>query len=133
MEHSFEVELATALLKEILQTLSEKIHDHDVVHFTVLSLLVANEVEEGHEGLAAELVNELALPEKHDVALHLHCFFLYRPNHTNRGKSKAWNDVQNCRFGCQISLHFHFDSEGPMRVILESIYASWCFKASSRS
>jgi hypothetical protein len=33
-------------------------------------------VEAGHAGLAAQLVNEFALPEEHDVLLILSCFLL---------------------------------------------------------
>lgn len=43
-------------------------------HLAVLGLLVADEVEEGNVGLAAELVDELGLPEEHDMPLHADCF-----------------------------------------------------------
>ena len=77
MEAGLHVELATTLLEKIFETLSEQIHHHHVVHLAVLSLLVTHKVQEGHEGLSTELVNELALPEEHDVPLHLHGFLLF--------------------------------------------------------
>ena len=51
MEHCFEVKLASALLKEILKTLAEKVHHHHVIHFAILSLLIADKVKKGDEGL----------------------------------------------------------------------------------
>jgi hypothetical protein len=33
-------------------------------------------VQERDKRFAAKLVNQLALPEQHNVALHLNCFFL---------------------------------------------------------
>lgn len=48
-----------------------------MVHFSVLSLLVADEMKEGHEGLASQLVDQLTFPEEHDVTLHLYGFLLY--------------------------------------------------------
>ena len=81
VQHSFEVELATALLKQVFKTFPKQVHHHDVIHFPIFCLLVSDEVKEGHEGLASQLVDQLTLPEEHDVTLHLHCFLL-----------KAWND-----------------------------------------
>ena len=80
MQDSFQVELATALLEEVLETLAEQVHDHDVEHLTVVRLFVSHEVQEGYEGLAAQLVNQLRLPEEHNMALHFHCFFLSGSN-----------------------------------------------------
>ena len=77
MQNSFEVEFATALLEQVLKTLSEQVHYHDMVHFSVLSLLVADEMQERHEGLASQLVDQLTFPEEHDMTLHLYGFFLY--------------------------------------------------------
>ena len=51
MEHCFEVKLASALLKEILKTLAEEVHHHHVIHLAILSLLIADKVKEGDEGL----------------------------------------------------------------------------------
>ena len=78
MEHGFEIKLASALLEEILETLAEEVHHHDVIHLPVIGLLIADEVKEGDEGLAAQLVDQLALPEKHNVALHFYGFFLHK-------------------------------------------------------
>lgn len=77
VEHCLEVELASALLEEILKGLAEEVHDHDVIHLSVFGLLVTDEVKERHESLTAQLVDKLALPEKHDVSLHLNCFFYF--------------------------------------------------------
>lgn len=77
MQDSFQIEFTTALLEEVFKTLSKQVHDHDVVHFSIFSLLVSNEMKEWHEGLASKLVDQLALPEKHDVSLHLDSFLLY--------------------------------------------------------
>lgn len=76
MQDSLKVKFAAALLEQVLKTLAKQIHHHNVVHLAVLRLLVSHEVQEGHEGLAPQLVNELAFPEQHDVTLHLNCFLL---------------------------------------------------------
>ena len=57
MEHCFEVKLASALLKEILKTLAEEVHHHHVIHLAILSLLIADKVEEGHKSLSAQFVD----------------------------------------------------------------------------
>ena len=57
MEHCFEVKLASALLEEIFETLAEEVHHHHVIHLAVLSLLIADEVKEGDESLATQLVD----------------------------------------------------------------------------
>ena len=77
MEDCLEVELATTLLEEVFQTLTQQVHHHDVIHLAILRLLVTDEMEEGDKGLASKLVNELAFPEQHDMALHFHCFFYF--------------------------------------------------------
>jgi len=77
MEDCLKVELATTLLEEVFQTLAQQVHHHDVIHLAILRLLVTDEMEEGDKGLASKLVNELALPEQHDMALHFHCFFYF--------------------------------------------------------
>ena len=80
VKDSLEVKLASALLKEVLQRLAEQVHHHHVVHLAVVGLFIAHEVQEGHEGLAAHLVDQLRLPEQHNVSLHFNCFFLkYTP------------------------------------------------------
>jgi len=55
---SLEIKLVSALLEEILERFTEQVHHHHVEHFTVLSLLVANEVKEWDEGLTAHLVDQ---------------------------------------------------------------------------
>ena len=77
MEHCLQIELASALLEKILKRLAEQIHNHHVVHLTVVSLLITDEVEEGHESLASHFVNELGLPEEHDMPLHFDSFLLH--------------------------------------------------------
>ena len=77
MEDCLEVKLATTLLEEVFQTLAQQVHHHDVIHLSVLRLLVTDEMEEGDEGLASQLVDQLTLPEEHDVTLHLYGFLLY--------------------------------------------------------
>ena len=76
MKDGFEVELPSALLEEVFKTLTEKVHDHHVIHLAIFSLLITNKVELRHVCLCSKLVNQLALPEKHDVALHFYSFFL---------------------------------------------------------
>lgn len=70
----FEVKFAAALLEEVLERLAQQVHNHDVVHFAVVGFFIANEVEEGHEGFAAQFVNQFRFPEQHDMPLHFHCF-----------------------------------------------------------
>ena len=71
VQDGFEVELATALLEEIFEGLTEQVHNHDVVHLAVLGLLVTNEVQIWNRRLAAQLVDEFGLPEEHDMLLVL--------------------------------------------------------------
>ena len=44
MKNGLQVKLAAALLEQVLERLAEQIHNHDVEHFTVLGLLVADEM-----------------------------------------------------------------------------------------
>ena len=76
VEACLEVELATALLEKVLERFAQQVHHHDVIHLAVLSLFITNEMKERHEGLSSELVDQLALPEEHDVSLHFDSFFL---------------------------------------------------------
>jgi len=76
MKHSFEIELPATLLKQVLETFAEQVHDHNVIHLSILCLLIAHEVKERNECLAPEFVNQLAFPKQHDVSLHFNCFFL---------------------------------------------------------
>lgn len=66
-----------------------------MIHFTIFSLLIAHEVEEWNEGLASQLVDQLALPEEHDVTLHLDCFFLYSSNQRNMGQLLVRKERKN--------------------------------------
>ena len=77
LQTSLKIKLASALLEQVFQTLAQQIHDHDVEHLALLSLLVSNEMQEWHKSLASQLVDQLALPEQHDVLLALYSFFLY--------------------------------------------------------
>jgi len=52
-----------------------------VEHLAVFSFLVADKMKERHVGFAAQLMNELALPEEHNVALHADCFFNFGGEH----------------------------------------------------
>ena len=66
-----------------------------MIHFAIFGLLIANEVEEWNEGLASQLVDQLALPEEHDVTLHLDCFFLYSSNQRNMGQHLVQKQRKN--------------------------------------
>jgi hypothetical protein len=44
-ENSLQIELSSALLEEILKTLAEEIHHHDVVGLVIVGLLISNEVK----------------------------------------------------------------------------------------
>ena len=46
-------------------------------HLALFGLLVSHEMQEWHKSLASQLVDQLALPEQHDVLLALYSFFLY--------------------------------------------------------
>lgn len=76
MQNCLQVKFVAALLEQIFQTLPKQIHYHHMKHLSVVCLFVAYEVEKGNKSFAAQLVNEFALPEKHDMFLHFHCFFL---------------------------------------------------------
>ena len=90
MEARFEVELAAALLEKVLETLAEQVHDHNVVGLAVVGLLIADEVQEWHVSFATQFVNQLALPEEHDVALSFNRFFLHKsPQKVTVSKSSA--------------------------------------------
>ena len=75
MENGLEIELSSALLEEILERLTQHVHNHDMIHFSILSLFVTNEVQVRNRSFASQLVNELTLPEKHDVLLIFDCLF----------------------------------------------------------
>ena len=71
VEDGLEIEFASALLEQIFQTLSQHVHDHDVVHLSILGLLVTNEVKIWDGGFASQFMDQLTLPEKHNVLLVL--------------------------------------------------------------
>ena len=70
-----QVEFSSALLELVFETLSEKIHNHNMVHLAILGLLIADKMEVWHGGLTSELVNQLGLPKEHDVLGVLNCLF----------------------------------------------------------
>ena len=72
VQDGFEVEFAATLLEQVLERLAEQVHYHDVIHLTIFGLLVTDEVKVGNCGLSTQLVDELGLPEKHDMLLVLH-------------------------------------------------------------
>lgn len=67
VEASLEVKFPSALLEVVFETLAEEVHDHDVVHLAVLGLLVADEMQIGNRRLPSQLVDQLRLPEKHNM------------------------------------------------------------------
>ena len=44
VENGADVELSSAFLEQVLEWLTEHIHDHDVVHFAIFGFLISNEV-----------------------------------------------------------------------------------------
>ena len=74
VQNGLEVESPPALLEQIFERFAEHVHDHDVVHLTVLGFLVTNEVKIGYSRLSSKFVDELGLPEKHDMLLILYGF-----------------------------------------------------------
>ena len=44
VQNCIEIELSTALLEQVFEGLTEHVHDHDVVHLSVLCLLISNEM-----------------------------------------------------------------------------------------
>ena len=104
VENSFEIELPPAFLEKVFKTLTEQVHDHHMEHLAILGLLVAHEVQEGNKGLAAQLVDEFGLPEKHDVLLHLDSFLLQKSrvsDHEGRVGSRQ--------------IHLHYLQENSLR------------------
>ena len=77
VEAGLEVEFSSALLEVVFETLAEEVHDHDVVHLAVLGLLVADEMQIGNRRLAPQLVDQLGLPEKHNVLRIFHSLFYF--------------------------------------------------------
>ena len=58
VEASLEVKFPSALLEVVFKTLAEEVHYHDVVHLTILRLLVADEMQIGNRRLASQLMNQ---------------------------------------------------------------------------
>jgi hypothetical protein len=69
VQHRLQIELSSALLEQIFQTLAEHVHHHHVVHFAILGLLVAYEMQIRDSSFSSELMDELRLPEQHNVLL----------------------------------------------------------------
>ena len=67
VEASLEVKFPSALLEVVFETLAEEVHDHDVIHLTILRLLVSDEMQIRNRRLAPQLMNQFRLPEKHNV------------------------------------------------------------------
>ena len=55
---SLEIKFSSALLEVVFETLAEEVHNHDVVHLTILRLLVADEMQIGNRRLASQRVNQ---------------------------------------------------------------------------
>ncbi len=73
-----QVELAAALLEKILETLAEEVHNHNMVLFALVGFFITDVVEARDASLSSELVNQFALPEKHNVLLRFFGFFLQK-------------------------------------------------------
>jgi len=67
VEAGLEVKFSSTLLEVVFKTLSKEVHDHDVIHLAVLGLLITDEVEIGNRRLASQLMDQLRLPEKHNM------------------------------------------------------------------
>lgn len=63
VEHCLQVKFAVTFLEQVLERLSELVHNHNMVHFAALCLLVTNEMEVWHCSFASQLVDQLRLPE----------------------------------------------------------------------
>ena len=44
VQNSIEVELSSALLEQVFEGLTKHVHDHDMIHLSVLCLLVTDEM-----------------------------------------------------------------------------------------
>lgn len=74
VQASPKVKLPSAILELIFETLSQEIHDHDVIHFAIFRFLVAYEVQVRNCRFSSEFVNQLGLPEEHYMLGVLHGF-----------------------------------------------------------
>ena len=50
---SLQIKFSSALLELVLKTLSEEVHNHDVVHLAIFRLLIADKVQVRHCGLSS--------------------------------------------------------------------------------
>lgn len=53
MKYSTQVELSSALLEQVFQTLTELVHDHNVIHLAVFGLLITHKVQVGYKSLSS--------------------------------------------------------------------------------
>jgi hypothetical protein len=83
-----QVELAAALLEKILETLAKEVHNHNMVLFAFVGFFISHVMEAGDASLSAELVNQFALPEKHNVLLRFFGFFLQLQSVSGRFSEK---------------------------------------------
>lgn len=72
---SLQVELALALHEQVFETGAEHVHDHHVELVLLVCLIGADVVQGGHVRFSPQLMNELALPEQHDMLLVFDCAF----------------------------------------------------------
>ena len=63
MKDSFKVKFSTAFLEKVFKRLAKKIHDHHVVHLTIVSFFITYEVKKRYESLATQLVYQFAFPK----------------------------------------------------------------------
>jgi len=78
VQASAQVEFSSAFLELVFQTLSKEVHNHNMVHFAIFGLLVADKMEVRYSGLTSELMNQLGLPKKHNVFGVFNCLFHLR-------------------------------------------------------
>lgn len=74
VKNSLEIELVMTFLEKVLQRLAQLIHDHNVIHLAIFSLLISDEMKIWYCGLSSKFVDELGLPKEHNVLLILHSF-----------------------------------------------------------
>ena len=61
-----------------------------MVLLSLVCFFIANVVEAGNTGLSAQFVDQLALPEKHNVLLRLFSFFLQKKGETAASKNRLF-------------------------------------------
>lgn len=72
VQNSLQVKLVVAFLEEVLQGLTELIHDHYVIHLAAFGFLISHEMKIWYCGLSSEFVDQLGLPKEHNMLLILH-------------------------------------------------------------